>query len=85
MLTSVQILTYFNEILEIDKVIIAYLVSPSSRYQTHLSISFEVLESRDQALMPLINSCMNTYVALGDLAIIPPIPSLKPPEKNRGR
>ena len=57
----------------------------SFSFHSYFLRSFELVEPQDQALMTLINLCMNTHGALGDLVIIPPIPSLKPPEINRGR
>ena len=64
------------------KEIIMYLVFS---FHSYFQTSFALVELQDRALFTAINSCMNTYGALGDLAVIPPIPSLKPPKINRGR
>jgi len=64
------------------KEIIMYLVFS---FHSYFQTSFALVELQDRAIMTPINSCMNTYGALGGSAIMPPIPSLKPPEINRGR
>ena len=53
-------------------------------FHSYFQTSFALVELQDRALMTQINSCMNAYDALGDLAISPPIPSSKLPEKERG-
>ena len=71
----------FDEYVHMVKEIIMYLVFSFHSYNL---TPFALVELQDRALMTKINSCMNTYDALGDLAISPPIPSSKLPRKGIG-
>ncbi len=72
----------FDEYIHMVKEIIMYLVFS---FHSYFLTPFALVELQDRDLVTARNSRMNTYGALGDLALIPPVPSLKPPEKNRGR